>query len=144
MYNHVSLIGRIGRVDVRPVGESGRQQTRVRLATLRKWRDLEGRLQDKTTWHTVVGWEGNAALLAEVQVGDLVFVEGYIDNDDTPGAFHSSVVTQKVLRLSTKGEWSRERLADLAQTLDAETRAWLQTELGRPGKRQLEFNIADN
>ena len=130
MFNHVILIGRIGRVDARPAGESGRPQTRVRLATLRKWRDLEGVLQDKTTWHTVVGWEGNAALLTEVAVGDTVCVEGYIDNDDSSGAFHSSVVAQKVLRLSGKGEWRRERLAELVKTMDAETQAWLRQLLG--------------
>ncbi|HNT77816.1 MAG TPA: single-stranded DNA-binding protein [Anaerolineae bacterium] len=130
MFSHVVLIGRIGRVDARPAGESGRQQTRVRLATLRKWRDLDGVLQDKTTWHTVVGWEGNAALLAEVAVGDTVCVEGYIDNDDSGGAFHSSVVAQKVLRLSSRGALSRERLGELVKTMDVETQVWLRQLLG--------------
>ncbi len=102
----------------------------VRLATLRKWRDLDGAVQEKTTWHTVVGWEGNAALLAEVQVGDTVCVEGYIDNDDSSGVFHSSVVAQKVLRLGSKGEWGRERRTDLVKMVDEETRVWLRQLLG--------------
>ncbi|HNT73534.1 MAG TPA: single-stranded DNA-binding protein [Anaerolineae bacterium] len=126
MFNQVFLIGRIGRLEVRPVSESGRQQTRARLATVRKWRDLAGALQDKTTWHTVVGWEANAALLAEVQVGDTVFIAGYIDNDDGGATFHSSVVAQKVLRLGGKAaELDRQRLAEQVATMDVATQNWL-------------------
>ncbi len=123
MYNIVFLLGWVGRApETSQPGEAGKLLTRISLATKRYWRNLDGVKQEAVTWHTVEGWEGNAHILREVEAGDLIWVEGYIDNDTHAGKFHSTVVAQKVFRLNTAkqdGRLSRrESLVELARALD--------------------------
>lgn len=122
MYNEAILIGRVGQPPrVSQPGSGERKLAIITLATTRRWRDLQGVVKEEATWHTVEGWEGNADILAAVQPGDLLFVQGYIKNEKTPqGVFHSAVVAQKVLRLFTRDQGRltrRQSLEELSRLL---------------------------
>ena len=106
MYQVVILIGyvgRIGRVEVR----GDKAYTSFRLATTRRYRDLDGHMRQATTWHTVKAWEQWAQIAASYHKGDTVFVRGYIENSTDQGRFRSAIVAQQLLRLSSKEDIRR-------------------------------------
>ncbi len=100
----IGYVGRIGKVEVR----GDKAYTSFRLATTRRYRDLDGHMQQATTWHTVKAWEHWAQIAASYHKGDTVFVRGYIENStDEQGRFRSAIVAQQLLRLSSKADIQR-------------------------------------
>ena len=108
MFQEVILIGYLGN-DVGKVEVRGdKAYTSFRLATTRRYRDLDGHMRQATTWHTVKAWEQWAQIAASYHKGDTVFVRGYIENStDEQGRFRSAVVAQQLLRLSSKEDIRR-------------------------------------
>ncbi len=80
MINKATLLGRVGKKDHKTL-KNGTTLTSLSLATNRKYIDQQGQKQDKTTWHNV-NLFGKLGEIAEkyLAVGDLVYLEGEIDN----------------------------------------------------------------
>lgn len=80
MINKASLLGRVGKVDTKPI-RNGSNMTSVSLATSRKFTDAAGQKQEHTTWHVVNFFSKMADVAAKyVHVGDLIYVEGEINH----------------------------------------------------------------
>ena len=75
-YNHVELIGNVGRLEVKTFSNGGKV-VEVSLATTRRYKDRSGELKEDTQWHRLV-LRGTASDFAEqyVRKGDLVQAVG--------------------------------------------------------------------
>lgn len=77
-FNQVTLIGRVGSVDVK-VFANGGKIVEMGLATSSKWKGKDGQMHEETQWHKlVVG--GPASDFAEkyIEKGDLLHVQGML------------------------------------------------------------------
>ena len=75
--NKIFLMGNVGKIDIREVGES--KVANVSLATTEKgFKTKAGKeIPDKTEWHNLVCWRGLATLIEKyVTVGSQLHVEG--------------------------------------------------------------------
>jgi len=80
MLNKAMLVGRVGKVDTKPL-KNGSTMTTVSLATSRKFADTNGEKKEITTWHMVNFFSKMADVAAKyVHVGDLILVEGEINH----------------------------------------------------------------
>jgi single-strand DNA-binding protein len=80
MYQHVVIVGNLGRDPEMRYTPSGVPVTSFTVAVNRKWKNQEGELQEKTTWFRVTAWRRLAELCNEyLEKGRLVLVEGEID-----------------------------------------------------------------
>lgn len=80
MINQATLLGRVGKKDNKQL-KSGGDVTVLSLATSRKYKDASGQYQEQTTWHNVSCFSKLAEIANKyVHVGDLVFVQGEIQN----------------------------------------------------------------
>lgn len=78
MINHATLLGRVGRKDLRKI-KSGGEMTTFSLATSRKHKDASGNFTENTTWHNVCCFSKLAEIAQKyINVGDLVCVQGEI------------------------------------------------------------------
>ena len=74
MYNHVTLVGRLGRDPETKFTGSGKAVANFSIATDEGFGDKK-----KTTWHSIVCWEKTAeAVQKYVKKGSLVLVDGRI------------------------------------------------------------------
>jgi len=111
MYQHLVIVGRLGRDPEMRYTPSGIPVTSFSVAVSRKWKNQEGELQEKTTWFRVTAWRRLAELCNEyLEKGRLVLVEGEIDasawvgQDGEPRAT-LEVTAQNVRFLSSRGEF---------------------------------------
>ena len=80
MYQHVVIVGNLGRDPEMRYTPSGVPVTSFSVAVSRKWKNQNGELQEKTTWFRVTAWNKLAELCNEyLSKGRLVLVEGEID-----------------------------------------------------------------
>ncbi len=80
MYQHVVIVGNLGRDPEMRYTPSGIPVTSFSVAVSRKWKNQEGELQEKTTWFRVTAWRRLAELCNQyLEKGRLVLVEGEID-----------------------------------------------------------------
>jgi len=80
MYQHVVIVGRLGRDPEMRYTPSGVPVTSFSVAVSRKWKNQNGELQEKTTWFRVTAWRKLAELCNEyLEKGRMVLVEGEID-----------------------------------------------------------------
>lgn len=80
MINMAMLLGRVGKKDTKTL-KNGGEMTMMSIATSRKYKDSSGTYQEQTTWHNVSCFNKLAEIAAKyVQVGDLVFIQGEIQN----------------------------------------------------------------
>ncbi len=80
MINVAMLLGRVGKKDTKQL-KNGGEVTIMSIATSRKYKDSSGQYQEQTTWHNVSCFNKLAEIATKyVQVGDLVFVQGEIQN----------------------------------------------------------------
>jgi len=80
MINQAMLLGRVGKKDNKQL-KNGGEMTVLSIATSRKYKDSTGAAQEQTTWHNVSCFNKLAEIANKyVQVGDLVFVQGEIQN----------------------------------------------------------------
>ena len=75
--NKVILIGRLGAdVEVKYMPNSA-AQAKLNLATSERWKDKDGKNQEKTEWHKIVAWRQLAEFAGQwLKKGQLVCVEG--------------------------------------------------------------------
>ena len=94
-YNHVILIGHLGRDPEIKYLESGRAVCNFSLATSERWRDSAGDPVERTDWHRIVAWGKTAELCKEyLSKGRAVLVEGRLQSrewEDKEGAKRTTV-----------------------------------------------------
>ncbi len=80
MYQHVVIVGNLGRDPEMRYTPSGIPVTTFTVAVNRRWKNQEGEMQEKTTWFRVTAWRKLAELCNEyLSKGRTVLVEGEID-----------------------------------------------------------------
>ena len=80
MINYAILLGRVGKKDNK-ILKNGSEVTVISLATSKRYKDSSGQQQEQTTWHNVSCFSKLAEIANKyVHVGDLVFVQGEIQN----------------------------------------------------------------
>ena len=82
MFNHVVVMGYVGREPVTEFTPNGNQFTKFTVGSTRKWKDEKGDLQAETEWSNVLCWNGLAQACASyLEKGRLILVEGYLKTD---------------------------------------------------------------
>ena len=115
MINKAILLGRVGKVDTKTT-KNGTLMANIYLATNRKWTDHSGQQQTFTTWHNVNFFDKLAEIVRDyVQVGNLVYIEGEINNKkiesgDKAGQYVYSVTANliKLLPTGKKEEYEQQ------------------------------------
>lgn len=80
MINEATLIGRIGKKDIREL-KNGTEMATLYLATNRKWLDSSGVQQEQTVWHNVNFFNKLADIVKKyAHVGNLVYIKGEINH----------------------------------------------------------------
>lgn len=80
MLNRAEIIGYLGRdPEVRHTPD-GTAVTTLSIATSEKWKDRDGKPQERTEWHRCIAW-GKLAEICEkyLKKGGLVYVEGRLE-----------------------------------------------------------------
>ena len=107
--NKIILVGRLGSDPEIQYTPTGTAKAKFSLATNRKWKDGEGRPQEKVEWHRIVAWGKTAELCGEyLSKGREVYVDGRIEYDnwtDKEGnkRYTTEVIVQEVQFLSDGG-----------------------------------------
>jgi len=79
--NRATLIGNLGKNPEIRTTQSGKTVASFPLATSEQWQDANGQRREKTTWHNVVVWGGQAEPVAKyLSKGSPVYVEGRIQS----------------------------------------------------------------
>ncbi|MGD9817901.1 MAG: single-stranded DNA-binding protein [Desulfomonilaceae bacterium] len=79
--NRVMLLGRVGKDPEVRYTASGKAVATFTLATSLKWRDQEGKDQEKTEWHRIVAWGRLGEICGEyLGKGKQAYVEGRIQS----------------------------------------------------------------
>lgn len=74
--NKVILLGNVGK-DPQSIASNPTTICKFSLATTEKWTDKNGQKQEKTEWHNVVAFDGQArVILDHVKMGRQLYVEG--------------------------------------------------------------------
>lgn len=100
--NKVELIGNVGKAPRAFEGETG--GVSFRLATSKRWKDQNGKVQERTEWHNVVAFDKLAEIIRKyVKKGELLYLEGEIrtrsyDFTDDEGIQRTREVTEVVAR----------------------------------------------
>jgi single-strand DNA-binding protein len=80
MINQATLLGRVGNKDIKQLRNGG-EVTVLSIATSKRYKDAQGNKQEQTTWHNVSCFSKLSELASKyVHVGDLVFIQGEIQN----------------------------------------------------------------
>ncbi|KTD02653.1 single-stranded DNA-binding protein [Legionella feeleii] len=80
MINEATLIGRVGKKDVRPL-KNGTDMATIYLATSKHWIDKSGEKQEQTVWHNVNFFDKLADIVNKyAHVGNLVYIKGEINH----------------------------------------------------------------
>lgn len=98
MVNKVSLIGRIGNIDVKDT-KSGDKLTSLSLATSESYKDKNGEWQEKTEWHRCTIFKEFKA-----DKGDLCYLEGKITYREHEGKYYTDIIGSYVRKINSKGE----------------------------------------
>lgn len=102
MLNKVTLIGRLGKDPEVKSLQTGQTVAKFSLATSEKWRDKDGKFQERTEWHNVVVWGKLAEICAQnLTKGRTAFVEGKIQtrswDDKGSKKYVTEIVAEKVI-----------------------------------------------
>ncbi|MCP4295009.1 MAG: single-stranded DNA-binding protein [Proteobacteria bacterium] len=113
MLNKVQLIGRVGQEPEQKILSSGNTLVNISLATNERWKDKSGNTQEKTSWHRITLWGGQANFVAQyVRKGDLLYIEGRIDYQewDKNGVkqYSTSIIAGSVQKLSWDKKQNQE------------------------------------
>lgn len=111
MINKVILLGNTGKDAVVRTNNMNGESVKVAsfpLATSEKYRDKSGNLQEKTEWHNIVAWRGNAEVVEKLQLkkGATIYVEGSLHTrkwtDEAGVERYTTEVVVDTLRLLDK------------------------------------------
>jgi single-strand DNA-binding protein len=79
MLNKVFLMGRVGKEPEVKYTPSGSAVANFSMATSEKWKNKDGKQEEKTEWHNIVAWRKLAEICGSyVKKGDLIHIEGKI------------------------------------------------------------------
>jgi len=100
--NKVTIVGRLGKdPEVRQTG-NGQAVASISVATSEKWKDKDGKMQEKTEWHRLVAWGQTAELAGKYLTrGSLAGFEGklqtrdYVDKDNVK-KYTTEIVVQNM------------------------------------------------
>ena len=120
MINMAMLLGRVGKKESKPL-KNGGEIVILSVATSRKYKDSTGTAQEQTTWHNVNCFSKLADVVNRyVHVGDLVFVQGEIQNrkvesGERAGQYMYSVQATEVkfLPKGQKQDTPKEKTGDI-------------------------------
>jgi single-strand DNA-binding protein len=79
MLNQVMLIGHVGSVAVRDVGNT--KVANISLATKASWKK-DGEWKSRTDWHNISVWGEQATKAEDISKGTLLMVEGSLKTDE--------------------------------------------------------------
>lgn len=84
MYQHITLVGNLGRDPELRYTPAGQPVTDLSVATKEVWRDQAGEKQDRTTWWKVSVWGKQAENCNQfLAKGSRVLVEGTLRGDES-------------------------------------------------------------
>jgi single-strand DNA-binding protein len=112
MVNKVTLIGRIGQIDVKDT-KSGDKLTNLSVATSESYKDKNGEWQEKTEWHRCTIFKEFKA-----DKGDLCYLEGKITYREHDGKYYTDIIASTARKLSYKGEKQTEQHEDKPTPFD--------------------------
>jgi single-strand DNA-binding protein len=79
MYQHVVIVGYLGRDPEMRYTQDGTPVTTMSVATSRKWKGADGQMKEETTWFRVTVWGRMAEACNQyLSKGRLVLVEGTV------------------------------------------------------------------
>jgi single-strand DNA-binding protein len=105
MLNKVTIIGRLGRDPELKTLASGQTVVKLSVATSERWKDKEGKWQEKTEWHNINVWGKLGELCGKnLHKGRMVFVEGKLQTrswEDQNGnkKYMTEIIAEKVIFL---------------------------------------------
>ena len=81
MINKVILVGNLGDNQEIKTTKNGDKFAKLSLATNKRVKNVEGKYEDKTTWHTITVWDPKISETLEkyTKVGSKLYVEGEIE-----------------------------------------------------------------
>ena len=107
--NKVILIGRLGGDPELKYTPNGTAQAKLNLATTERWKDNDGKNQEKTEWHRIITWRRQAEFAGEwLKKGQLVCVEGKLQTrsweQDGEKKYMTEIVADNITMLGSKGD----------------------------------------
>jgi len=112
MVNKVILVGNLGQDPELRHTSGGAAVATLSVATSRKWKDKNDKLQEETEWHKVVVWNKQGEACAQyLAKGKQVYVEGRIHTnkyEDKEGVtrYSTEIIAENVKFLGGKSEGS--------------------------------------
>ncbi|TLN19700.1 single-stranded DNA-binding protein [bacterium] len=86
MYQHITIVGRLGRDPEMRYTPNGQAVTSFSVATDRQWTDANGQKAKETTWFRISVWGKQAETTNQyLKKGSLVLVEGRLTPDPKTG-----------------------------------------------------------
>lgn len=106
--NKCILVGRVGKDPEIRYMSNGEAVANLTLATSEKWKDKEGKQQEKTEWHNITAYRRLAEVLGEyVTKGSALYIEGKIQtrkwqDKDGNDRYTTEIIADKIDFLSAK------------------------------------------
>jgi single-strand DNA-binding protein len=117
--NKVILVGHLGRDPEVRYTPNGDAVAEVSLATTETFKNRDGKKEDRTEWHNLIIWRGQAEFAKEwLKKGQLVYVEGRLQTrqwEDKEGQKRSKTEIQ-VEQITMLGSSGRGREKDLSES----------------------------
>jgi len=136
--NKVLLMGNLGKDPELRYTASGKAVATFSVATSQRWKDQEGKDQERTEWHRIVAWGRLGEICGEyLNKGKQVFIEGRIqsrDWEDQDGVKRTTVeiVANDLIMLGGSGQ-SQNRVPNEGQKRQSSGQS---TEPAKAPKRQ--------
>lgn len=111
--NKVTIVGRLGQDPEVRYTAAGQAVASLSVATSEKWKDKEGKMQEKTEWHRLVAWGQTAELAGKyLKKGALAGFDGKLqtrDYEDKAGVkkYTTEIVVQSLYFLEAKRDGDR-------------------------------------
>lgn len=117
--NRVLMLGYVGKKPEISYTPGGDKVARISLATNTRWKDKDGKQQERTDWHRIIGWKHIADLVEKfVDKGAPLFVEGAVRQrqweKDGETRYSTEIVASDVILLAKndKGKAVAEATAE--------------------------------
>jgi single-strand DNA-binding protein len=123
--NKVLILGFLGADPETKTLDTGKTVSKLRVATSKKWKDKEGKAQEKTEWHQVSVWGPMAATCDKyLKKGSQVFIEGELTTKmyekDGEKKYSTEITANNVQFIGGKSEGTKAKSADVVdQGFDA-------------------------
>jgi len=124
--NKAILIGNLGKDPELRYAPNGSAVATFSLATNESWKDQQGNVQERTTWHNIVVWGKLAEIAAEyLKKGRKVYIEGriqYRDYEDKSGnkRYVTEIVCNDLVMLSSRQDGERSESGGGEESVSSE------------------------